>query len=155
MSTAMAYGSIIPNPTNSIDHQIKLRGFRIELGEIETALVEHPAVNKAVVIIREDQPGDKRLVGYIVTDSVIDSAELHALLAETLPAYMVPSAFVLLPELPLTPNGKLDRKALPVPEWTSSQEYVAPRNQLETELAGIFADLLGVSEPGLRWRDES
>jgi len=132
-----------------IDHQIKLRGFRIELGEIETALVEHPAISKAVVIIREDQPGDKRLVGYAVTEGLIDSAELHAMLAETLPAYMVPSAFVLLPELPLTPNGKLDRKALPVPQWTSSQEYVAPRNQLEMALAGIFADLLGMTEPGI------
>ena len=127
-----------------IDHQIKLRGFRIELGEIESKLLDHEAVDKAVVIIREDQPGDKRLVAYIVTDKPPESSELKAHLQTSLPAYMVPAAFVFMTALPLTPNGKLDRKALPAPEWGSENEYTAPRNDLEQQLADIWADILGI-----------
>jgi len=132
-----------------IDHQIKLRGFRIELGEIEASLINHPAIEKAVVIIREDQPGDKRLVAYVVTDQQLSSAEMSQHLRNNLPAYMVPGAFVLLAELPLTPNGKLDRKALPVPEQDSAQETVAPRNDLEQQLADIWCDVLGINNVGI------
>jgi acyl-coenzyme A synthetase/AMP-(fatty) acid ligase len=97
------------------DHQVKIRGFRIELGEIEAALVSNKAVREAVVIVREDVPGEKRLVGYIVPaqQPAPTTSELHSFLKEKLPAYMLPSAFVVLEALPLTPNGKLNRRALP------------------------------------------
>ncbi|MBD9653175.1 non-ribosomal peptide synthetase, partial [Ensifer sp. ENS09] len=133
------------------DHQVKIRGFRIELGEVETRLGEHPAVSEAVVVAREDQTGDKRLVAYIV--SIDDFAEigdlasmLRAHLAIHLPDYMVPSAFVHLPAFPLTPNGKLDRRALPAPddEAYARRGYEAPQGEIEQILAAIWSDLLGV-----------
>ena len=100
------------------DQQVKIRGFRIELGEIETALAANKAVREAVVLVREDVPGEKRLVGYIVPaqQPVPTTSELHSFLKEKLPPYMLPSAFVMLDALPVTPNGKLNRRALPAPE---------------------------------------
>ncbi|MCC3482362.1 MAG: amino acid adenylation domain-containing protein [Microcoleus sp. PH2017_12_PCY_D_A] len=111
-----------------LDFQVKIRGFRIELGEIESVLVKHPKVQQAVVIVREDFPGDKRLVGYIVALNNQNPTiqELRSLLKEYVPEYMVPSIFVFLEALPLTPNGKVDRKALPVPEQSREAKAVEP-----------------------------
>jgi len=127
-----------------IDHQVKIRGFRIELGEIETALAALPEVREVVVVAREDQPGDKRLVAYLTTDAEIpEPAALRSKLAQSLPEYMLPSAFVPLERFPLTPNGKIDRKALPAPDTTRSEVgYLAPRNPAEEQLAHIWAEVL-------------
>jgi aryl carrier-like protein len=131
------------------DHQVKIRGFRIELGEIEAALSRHRSVAQAVVIAREDRPGQKQLVGYVVPQNgVMDHAALRAHLALRLPDYMVPAAFVVLDSLPLTPNGKLDHKALPKPDFTPSS-YRAPRTPQEEIMAGLFAEVLGLKQVGL------
>ncbi|ARU63621.1 hypothetical protein CBW65_23345 [Tumebacillus avium] len=137
-----------------IDQQVKMRGFRIELGEIEAQLIAYENVREAVVTVREAQPGDKRLVAYIVPVESEESleAELRARIGEHLPGYMMPSAFVLLDALPLTPNGKIDRKALPAPDFAanrSEREYVAPSTPTEQKLAALWAQLLGVAEVGL------
>jgi amino acid adenylation domain-containing protein len=128
-----------------LDTQVKVRGYRIELGEIEAALAEHPAIREAVVLAREDTPGDKRLVAYVVGKGEAPAAtELKDHLNRTLPTYMVPSAFVALEALPLTPVGKVDRKALPAPEYSALQEaeYIAPRTPTEKVLADIWCDVL-------------
>ena len=135
-----------------LDFQVKLRGYRIELGEIESALRQQPGVGEAVVILREDRPGDKRLVAYLL--AAVDAqpllSELKPALRQRLPEYMVPSAVVLLDELPQTANRKIDRKALPKPDDSaSSNDYVAPRDAIEIRLSGIFASLLGVERVGL------
>jgi amino acid adenylation domain-containing protein len=131
-----------------IDHQVKLRGYRIELGEIESVLRAHPGVRECVVVCREDRPGDKRLVGYVVphADAAPGRDDLRAHARRLLPEYMVPSTCVLLPALPLTPNGKVDRRALPAPEFGTGDaaEPVAPRNAEEETLARLFADVLGL-----------
>ncbi|WP_233595935.1 non-ribosomal peptide synthetase [Corallococcus sp. CA031C] len=137
-----------------IDHQLKLRGYRIELGEVEAAIADHPAVEATVVLLREDVPGNPRLVGYAVPreGEVLDVRALKEALLARLPEYMVPTAFVSLPALPLTPNGKLDRQALPAPDTERPElekGYVAPRDALEEELAAIWAELLGVKQVGV------
>ncbi|WP_433414231.1 amino acid adenylation domain-containing protein [Microtetraspora malaysiensis] len=136
-----------------IDHQVKLRGLRIELGEIETTLRERDEVADAVVIVREDTPGDKRLVAYLTPagEAEIDVTELRAALKQGLPDYMVPTAFVTLDALPLSPNGKLDRKALPAPQATrdASTELVEPETATERMLATIWTEVLGVERIGV------
>ncbi|MCR6479407.1 non-ribosomal peptide synthase/polyketide synthase [Variovorax sp. ZS18.2.2] len=130
------------------DHQVKIRGYRIELGEIEAQLVRVDGVREAAVLAREDQPGDKRLVAYLVGQA--DAAQLRAQLGQHLPDYMVPVAYVVLDALPLTPNGKLDRKALPAPEGDAFGQgaYAAPQGEIEQALAEIWSQLLGVERVG-------
>ncbi|MCA1566086.1 MAG: non-ribosomal peptide synthetase, partial [Acidobacteria bacterium] len=137
-----------------IDQQVKIRGFRIELGEIEVALSQHPSVSEVVVTAREDMPGDRRLVAYVVSDRepAPTTTELRSFLLERLPEYMIPPAFVLLGELPLTTNGKVDRKALPAPEQARPdvrEAFVAPRTPLEQKLADIWCEVLGVERVGV------
>ena len=129
------------------DEQVKIRGYRIELGEVQAALAGLDGVEQAVVIAREDRPGDKRLVGYVT--GTADPAEIRAQLAERLPAYMVPAAVVAIEALPLTPNGKLDTRALPAPEYQDADQYRAPTNAVEEILAGIYAQVLGVERVGV------
>jgi acyl carrier protein len=137
------------------DHQVKIRGFRIELGEIEAQLLEHAQVKEAVVLAREDQPGDKRLVAYVVPQGSLAEAELsveslRAHLKAVLPEHMVPGAFVMMERFTLTPNGKLDRRALPAPGLGAhvSREYEAPQGGVEELLAEIWQELLRVQRVG-------
>ncbi|HEX6913580.1 MAG TPA: amino acid adenylation domain-containing protein, partial [Longimicrobium sp.] len=136
------------------DFQVKLRGLRVELGEIEARLREQDGVREAVVLAREDAPGDKRLVAYCVADALVDVETLRRHLGERLPEYMVPAAYVHLDALPLTPNGKLDRKALPAPEGDAfaRRGYEAPVGETERALAEIWSELLDVERVG-RWDD--
>ncbi|CRK58162.1 Siderophore biosynthesis non-ribosomal peptide synthetase modules @ Bacillibactin synthetase component F [Alloactinosynnema sp. L-07] len=127
-----------------VDHQVKVRGFRIELGEIESRLVAHEDVRRATVIVREDRPGDQRIVAYVV--GPVDSLAAHV--AAALPEAMVPSAFVEVDEIPLTPNGKVDRAALPAPDAPTTTGR-APSTAVERALCEVFADVLGVPEVGL------
>ncbi|HEU5229812.1 MAG TPA: amino acid adenylation domain-containing protein, partial [Ktedonobacteraceae bacterium] len=138
-----------------LDYQIKLRGYRIELGEIETVLSLQPGVQEATVIAREDTPGDKRLVAYVVLESQQHppTEELQNALAKQLPSYMVPSAFVYLQELPLTSNGKVDRRKLPPPtasRGTKEETYVTPTLLIHHQLVKIWADLLGTQRIGIK-----
>jgi aspartate racemase len=137
-----------------IDHQVKIRGYRIELGEIESVLATHPSVHHAVVVAREDTPGDKRLAAYIVPPH--NQRPVGRLLREhlqaKLPDYMVPSAFVIVEAMPLTPNGKVDRKALPLPTRENSaieREFVVPRDDLEKKLVAIWESILGIKPIGI------
>jgi amino acid adenylation domain-containing protein/non-ribosomal peptide synthase protein (TIGR01720 family) len=137
-----------------LDQQVKIRGFRIELGEIEAVLRHHPAVGEVVVLARDEGPGEKRLVAYVVPlpAQSVPLSELRSFLQAKLPDYMVPAAFVLLPALPLTPNGKLDRRALPPPEQGRPElkrAYVAPRTPTEEVVAGLWAQVLGIEQVGV------
>jgi acyl carrier protein len=137
------------------DHQVKVRGFRIEPAEIESALAAHPVILENVVIAREDRPGEKRLVGYIVARPGMPlptTTELRRDLAVQLPEHMVPSAFVWLDRLPLTPNGKIDRLALPLPDPERPQldhAYAAPRTPAEAAMAKIWCAVLGLERVGI------
>ncbi len=139
-----------------IDNQVKIRGFRIEIAEIETTLSQHPTVKETVVLAREDQPGNKRLVAYIVpeTETTQDVVpELKQYLKEKLAEYMIPSAFVVLSELPLTPSGKVNRRGLPVPDISSfsqPENFVAPRDCIEEQLAQMWSEILNINPVGVK-----
>ena len=129
------------------DEQVKIRGYRIELGEVRAVLAGLDGVAQAVVVAREDRPGDKRLVGYVT--GTADPAAIRAALGERLPAYMVPAAVVVIDSLPLTVNGKLDIHGLPAPEYQGIDHYRAPTSLTEEVLAGIYAQVLGLKRLGV------
>ncbi|MBF6465944.1 amino acid adenylation domain-containing protein [Nocardia beijingensis] len=137
-----------------VDDQTKIRGFRIEPGEVEKELVAHPGVVRAVVVVREDRPGDRRLVGYVVAaagaeDGAVDAAAVRRRLARRLPEFMVPSAIVVVDRLPVTVNGKIDKQALPAPKYQSSIRYRAPETPAQAALARLFAEVLGHEQVGI------
>ena len=138
-----------------VDHQVKIRGYRIELGEIEAALVAHEAVREAVVLVDEDSPGEKQLVGYVASEpgAALDVATLRASLAQRLPEYMVPPALLVLSTMPLTPNGKIDRRALAALEHQKHESvadsYVAPRTPIEEVIASIWCDIFDKERVGV------
>jgi len=134
-----------------IDHQVKIRGFRIELGEIESALLSHPAIREAVVLAREDEPGNQRLAAYyVLAGASVEPSALREHLKNTLPDYMTPAFFINLEAIPLTPNGKLDRNALPRPEGGEiRQAYVAPRTPTEDKVARIWQEILHLDKVGV------
>ena len=139
---------------NRVDSQVKIRGFRIELGEIESALTQYPTIDNNVVIVREDTPGDKKLVAYIIKkdNQVTDIADLRIFLKTKIPDYMVPSAFVFIEQFPLTPNGKIDRKVLPPPEVAApsqSKVYLKPATETEKKLAVIWSEVLKIKQIGI------
>ncbi|WP_188308508.1 amino acid adenylation domain-containing protein [Streptomyces sp. CBMA123] len=129
------------------DDQVKIRGFRIELAEVEAAFAAHPAVRQVVATVRQDQPGDKRLVAYVTGTATPE--ELRAFAADRLPGYMLPAAIVTLGTLPVTPNGKVDRRALPAPDYSATTTGRAPRNATEQTLCALFAEVLQVAEPSI------
>ncbi|WP_147451540.1 non-ribosomal peptide synthetase, partial [Corallococcus llansteffanensis] len=134
-----------------IDSQVKLRGFRVELGEVEAALCELPGIQDVSALVREDSPGDKRLVAYVTPspEGAPDFDSVRVALKQRLPDYMVPSFFILLDAFPVMPNGKLDRKALPAPDTSQSTAYVAPRTDVEQKLAALWNEVLRVPRVGL------
>ncbi|MEO7557905.1 MAG: amino acid adenylation domain-containing protein [Gammaproteobacteria bacterium] len=136
-----------------IDHQVKISGYRIELGEIEARLAAYPGVHASVVVVREDVPGDKYLMAYVVTrtEIAVNPDDLRDFLKQSLPAYMMPAAIILLPALPLMPNGKIDRNALPISERTTGNRnnYLAPRNPLEFQLTRLWEKLLRITPIGI------
>ena len=137
-----------------IDHQVKIRGFRIEIGEIETVLAQHPDVRETVILLREDLPGDQRLVAYLVPthQQILTISELHRFLREKLPEYMVPAAFVILEAMPLTSNGKVDRRALPAPESQRPEletDYIVPQSEAERLIATTWEEVLQLEKVGI------
>ncbi|HTL67387.1 MAG TPA: MupA/Atu3671 family FMN-dependent luciferase-like monooxygenase [Lacunisphaera sp.] len=136
-----------------VDHQVKLRGHRVELGEIEAALMQHPAVRQAVVVLRADDPADAKLAAYLVPAGAEEpaAAALRDFLGSKLPEHMVPTLFVCLPELPLTPNGKVDRKRLPAPQGARPAPggFTAPDSDLEQSIAAIWKDILRTDPIGV------
>jgi len=141
-----------------VDDQVKLRGFRIELGEIEAALAARPGVARAVAMVREDRPGDRRLIGYVAGGAEAGGAEggvpldgrsLRDAVADVLPDYMVPAAVIVLDELPVTANGKLDRRALPAPDFAAACAGRRPGTPREEALCRLFADVLGLDSVGV------
>jgi len=135
------------------DEQVKIRGYRIETGEIEAVLGSHAGVGQAVVVAREEEGGQKRLVGYVVPrgEEGVSVGELRSYLKEKLPEYMVPAVLMTVEAFPLTPNGKLDRKKLPAPQWERErgEGYVGPRTVEEELLCGIWEKALGVERVGV------
>jgi len=135
------------------DDQVKIRGHRVELGEIDAVLRDHPGVRGAFVTVREDAPGDRRVIAYVVPDGAgRTTSDLHAFLAERLPPHMIPAAFVFLDALPLSKNGKVDAKALPAPETDRPElaaAYAAPQSEMERRIAAIWQSVLGVAEVGV------
>jgi acyl carrier protein len=137
-----------------VDHQVKIRGHRIELGEIEADLTQEPSVREAVVVSREDIPGDQRLVAYVVPsgNSPIDVEGIRVNLRKKLPEYMVPGQFVVLDEFPMTPNKKVDRNALPRPDERAVEKTLAaspPENEVQTRIAEIWQNNLGIAQVGI------
>lgn len=137
-----------------IDHQVKVRGYRIELGEIEAVLAQHPGVSSSIVVVLEDKTGDKRIVAYVTRaqNLLTSTDDLYNFLRQKLPAYMIPSAFVVLDSLPLTPNGKVNRKALPVPDRLRPEldtEFIAPANVTQETFASIWSELLKIERVGI------
>ncbi|UCH92156.1 MAG: amino acid adenylation domain-containing protein [Candidatus Aminicenantes bacterium] len=130
------------------DHQVKIRGFRIEPGEVEERLLKHETVNEAVVIMKEDEKGEKYLCAYLASDKKINVPGLKESLSKDLPYYMIPSKFIQLNRFPLLVNGKVDRKALPEPEVDAGEEYTPPRDEIERKFVEIWANVLGL-QPGI------
>ncbi|MNO68080.1 Plipastatin synthase subunit C [compost metagenome] len=135
-----------------MDEQVKIRGYRIELGEIESVIRRQEGVRDVAVITTEDHAGDKYICAYVVSEDQekeINTAQMRSALKKELPEYMIPSYLVSMDQLPVTTNGKLDRRMLPLPEVNSTQEYVAPRNELEETLVHIFSEVLGLERIGI------
>jgi amino acid adenylation domain-containing protein len=135
-----------------LDDQLKIRGFRVEPGEVESGLARHSAVRQAAVRASQDASGNARLVAYVVTTSDVSGDDLHAFLGESLPEYMIPSAFVSVDSMPLTASGKIDRLALPDPDTAHAERearYVAPRDEVEEEISRIWGELLGLERVGV------
>jgi hypothetical protein len=137
-----------------MDEQVKIRGYRVEPGEVEALLMQHPSIREVAVIVREDDPGKKRLVGYVVAkgERGLTASELRSYVKERMPEYMVPSSFVRLAALPLTPHGKVDRRHLPQPEGARPEleaAYAPPRTKVEQQLTAIWEEVLSMERVGI------
>ncbi|NBI31019.1 non-ribosomal peptide synthetase, partial [Chengkuizengella marina] len=133
-----------------IDFQVKIRGYRIELGEIESQLLKHPEITESVVMVQDDGLGDKNLCAYVVCKKEMNSTQLRAYLSQSLPEYMVPTYFVKIEKIPLTPNGKINRQALPKPGHDTNVQYIAPSNEMESDLVRLWEGVLGTKGIGVQ-----